>query len=155
MASPFDPERWLNERQQRQQDILRSLRQWQAGRSDAATVQAGLRRLGAAVLKSPRPDYQAHADALLSTNCSLVAGLHNSSTAAQRQHAVAKFKGWEDDLLGDVDARSPANCGLLLSEAQANYRLYGASSLNRKKHCRLPNENEPLDAIWKPLPNMK
>ncbi len=97
-VSPFDPQRWLDERQQRQQDILRSLRQWQAERSDATTVQAGLRRLGAALLQSPRPDYQAYADSLMNANCAIVAGLHNSTTPAQRQHAVAKLKGWEDDV---------------------------------------------------------
>jgi hypothetical protein len=97
-VSSFDPERWLNERAQRQQDILRSLRQWQAERSDAATVQAGLQRLGAAALRSPRADYQTYANALQSANCALVAGLHNSTTPAQRRHAVAKLKGWEDDL---------------------------------------------------------
>jgi hypothetical protein len=97
-VSPFDPERWLNERWQRQQDILRALRQWQAERSDTATVQAGLRRLGAAALRSPRVDYQAYASTLQSANCVLVAGVHNSASPAQRQHAVAKLKGWEDDL---------------------------------------------------------
>ena len=96
--SPFKPELWLAERRQRQQDILRQLRQWQSAHSDAAAVQAGLRQLGMAALVSPRPAYQAHADAVTQANCALSAAVHNAAGAPQRQHAVDKLKGWEDDL---------------------------------------------------------
>ena len=96
--SPFKPELWLAERRQRQQDILRHLQQWSAERTDTAVVQVGLRQLGLAALASPRPGYQAYADAVAQANCALSAKLHNSSSPAQRQHAVAKLKGWEDDL---------------------------------------------------------
>ena len=97
-ASPFNPDTWLAERQRRNSEILRSLRQWQAERSDADSVQAGLRRLGAEVLQSPRADYKAYADAVMQTNCSLAANLHNSASPAQRQHLLAKVKGWEGDV---------------------------------------------------------
>ena len=97
-ASPFDPELWLAERRQRQLDIARSLRQWQSERSDAATVQAGLRRLGIEASTSPRADYRAYAERLMAANCAMLAKLHNSSTPAQRQQAVDKLKGWENDL---------------------------------------------------------
>ena len=97
-ASPFDAERWLAERRARQIDIVRSLRQWQAERSDAATVAAGLRRLAAEPLQSPRADYQAYANGLMDANCALIANLHNGSSPAQRQHAANKLKGWEGDL---------------------------------------------------------
>ncbi len=97
-ASPFDPERWLAERRARQIDIVRSLRQWQAERGDTATVVAGLRRLAAEPLQSPRADYQAYANGLMDANCALIAGLHNSTSPAQRQHAANKLKGWEGDL---------------------------------------------------------
>ena len=96
--SPFKPELWLAERRQRQQDILRQLSQWQSAHSDAAAVQAGLRQLGTAALVSPRPAYQAHADAVTQANCALSAAVHNAAGAPQRQHAVDKLKGWEDDL---------------------------------------------------------
>src|SRR6516165_5854055 len=33
---------------------------------------------------------------------------------------------WEDDMLADVDGKSPANRGMLLSVAQANFILLGA-----------------------------
>ena len=97
-ASPFDAERWLAERGRRNNDIVQSLRQWQAERTDAATVQAGLRRLGAELLQSPRADYLAYSQKLVRANCALVARLHASTTPAQRQRAADKLKGWEDDL---------------------------------------------------------
>ena len=96
--SPFKPELWLAERRQRQQDILRQLRQWHAARGDAVAVQVGLRQLGAAALVSPRPAYQSYAEAVTQANCALSAAVHNAAGAPQRQHAVDKLKGWEDDL---------------------------------------------------------
>jgi hypothetical protein len=97
-VTPFNPERWLAERRQRQADLLRSLRAWQAAPADAATVQAGLRRLAAETARSPRADYAAYAARLAQANCTLIAQLHNSTSPAQRQHAVDKLKGWEGDL---------------------------------------------------------
>lgn len=96
--TPFKPELWLAERRQRQQDILRQLRLWHPAPSEASAVQAGLRQLGTAALVSPRPAYQAHADAVAQAHCALSAALHNAAGAPQRQHAVDKLKGWEDDL---------------------------------------------------------
>lgn len=96
--SPFNPDTWLAERRQRQADGVRQLRQWLAERPDAASLQAGMRQLGAATFTSPRPAYQAHADTVAKANCALSAALHNASTAQQRQHAIGKLKGWEDDL---------------------------------------------------------
>jgi len=98
VASPFSAERWLAERRQRQVDIVQSLRQWQAQRADADTVQAGLRRLALEVSRSPRADYQAYNQRLNGTNCALAAAVHNSTTPAQRQRAVDKLRGWEGDL---------------------------------------------------------
>ena len=98
IVSPFNPEVWLNERSLRLADTLRSLRQWQAERSDAATVQAGLRRMATELLQSPRADYRAYASKLMAANCNLLATLHNGTSPAQRRHAVAQLKGWEQDL---------------------------------------------------------
>jgi hypothetical protein len=97
-GSPFDAERWLAERRQRQVDSVRLLRQWLAERADAAAVQAGLRHLALEATRSPRADYRALAQQLNDANCALVARLHNGTTAAQRQRAVAKLRGWEEDL---------------------------------------------------------
>lgn len=60
---------------------------------------------------------------------------------------------WEDDTLvvGGKDVNSPANKGMMLSQAQANFILFGASTENRKLRCRSPQLDEPLDREWKPL----
>ena len=104
-ASPYDPERWLAERRARSADLVRSLRQWQADAADSATVQAGLRRLAAEVTHSPRPAYLAYSRRLQQANCDLVARLHNSTSAAQRQKAAARLQGWQDDLRSLADSR--------------------------------------------------
>ncbi len=104
-ASPFQAEIWLAEVRLRHADLVRSLRQWQAERADSATVEAGLRRLAADTLRSPRPEYRAYADKLKQANCALMAQVHNSSTPVQRQRAVSTFKGWEDDLRALADPR--------------------------------------------------
>lgn len=97
-TSPFSAERWLAERRQRQIDTVQSLRQWQAERPDADTVQAGLRRLAAETSRSPRADYRAYSQRLNAANCALAATLHNSTSLAQRQRAIDKLRGWEADL---------------------------------------------------------
>ena len=104
-ASPFQAELWLAELRLRHAELARSLRQWQADRADSATVQAGLRRLAAEINRSPRADYRAYAARLKQANCALMAQVHNSSTPAQRQRAITKFKDWEDDLRTLADPR--------------------------------------------------
>ncbi|MEK8053524.1 DUF6279 family lipoprotein [Ideonella sp. DXS22W] len=97
VASPFDAERWLAERRARSADLLRALRQWQAERADAATVQAGLQRLADELLASPRPAYREQQRRVTEANCAIVAELHNSATPAQRQRAAERLKRWEED----------------------------------------------------------
>ena len=60
---------------------------------------------------------------------------------------------WEDDTLvdGDKDATSSANGGMLVSEAQTNYILYGYSHPKHKGHVRPPQQDEPKDPNWTPL----
>ena len=96
--SPFDAQRWLVERRVRQQEILRGLRQLQADRADAATAESLMRALGLNMTRSVRTDYQAYRLKLQDANCESTARLHNSTSTAQRQRAIAKLKGWEDDL---------------------------------------------------------
>lgn len=62
---------------------------------------------------------------------------------------------WEDDVLvktGDAGQSSPANGGLRVAEAQANYILFGGCSERDRAHVRAPTEEEELDPDWKPLP---
>lgn len=97
-ASPFDPQRWLDERRARQQDILDGLRQLLATRADAAAVQAALRAFAAHASQSPRPEYRAYQRRLVEANCALTARLHNSMRPEQRQHLGRELKGWEEDV---------------------------------------------------------
>ncbi len=103
--SLFDPERWYAERRLRQQDMLRTLSAVAAAArasSDRPAVLAqarvAARGLADQMIRSPRPDYRAYQQRLLQENCAVAAGLHNLTTAAQRQAARSKLKGWEDDL---------------------------------------------------------
>ena len=98
VVSPFNPALALAERRQRQSDLLGQLRQWQQDKPDTATAQQAVRQLAADTTRSPRPDYAAYAARVKQANCALAAQLHNSITAAQRQHAIDKLKGWESDL---------------------------------------------------------
>ena len=61
--------------------------------------------------------------------------------------------GWEDDVLvvDGEDITSPANKGMSVSDAQANFILFGASMERRRERCRKPNSDEPLDPDWSPL----
>jgi hypothetical protein len=97
-VSPFNPALWLAERRHRQTDLMRQLRQWQQDKPDTATAQAALRRLAADTARSPRPEYAAYSARLTQANCVLMAQFHSTTTAAQRQHAIDKLKGWEADL---------------------------------------------------------
>jgi Family of unknown function (DUF6279) len=103
-ASTFDPERWLAERRARQREVLQTLAavgtavRNGAGR-DAARQQAeaAARVIIERSQRSPRADYRAYQQRLTQDNCALAATLHNAMSAAQRQVARARLKGWEDD----------------------------------------------------------
>ena len=41
---------------------------------------------------------------------------------------------------------------MMVSVAQANYILFGASAERRMERVRPPKECEPLDPLWAPLP---
>lgn len=98
VASPFDPQAWLGERQVRQQDVLTSLRRWTADRASSEVVRAGLKTLAQHTLQSKRESYRNYQQRLLDYNCALAADIHNATTPAQRQKAVKKLRGWEEDL---------------------------------------------------------
>ena len=48
--------------------------------------------------RSPHEPYRRYQARLVDYNCSYAAGLHNLTTAEQRQKAAKKLKGWEDEL---------------------------------------------------------
>ena len=97
--SPFDPEAWLAERQQRQQDALRLLRSMGAdGAMSREQAASGLRGFVDRIERSPRDAYRRYSERLTDFNCTLAANLHNGTTPAQRRTAAKKLANWEGDL---------------------------------------------------------
>jgi hypothetical protein len=113
-ASPFDADRWLAERDRRNRDLITMLATVSAaGRDgDAAKAQtqaqATMRALTERLLRSPRPEYRAYQERLTLENCALASAMHNQMTAAQRQHARNKLKGWEEDVRLAAAGGTPA-----------------------------------------------
>lgn len=97
--SPFDPEVWLAERQQRQQDALRLLRSMGADGAMSREQAAGaLRGYIERIERSPRDAYRRYSERLVEFNCTLAANLHNGTTPSQRRAAARKLASWEGDL---------------------------------------------------------
>lgn len=93
--SPWQAQRTQAERQRRQTDLLQTLRQSQ---TDPQQAHAALRAHLARLLQSPTPGQQAHSDAQVRHSCAQFAALHNSTTPAQREHAVRTLQGHARDL---------------------------------------------------------
>ena len=96
-ASPFDPERWLADRERRQRDTLAILRELVTTGADRDRRLAGLRTLALRIERSPDPDYRAYQLRLAEYNCQFAARIHNATTPEQRRKARDTFKGWADD----------------------------------------------------------
>ena len=101
--SVFDPQRVFTERVRRQQDMLETLRSV-AGTgnnsqpvADTAQASAALRAYVERTSRSPDPLYRAYADTMLQENCQTYARLHNSTSAEQRNRAVARLADYERD----------------------------------------------------------
>lgn len=101
--SGFDPQRVFAERVRRQQDMLETLRGVAgAGNnspSGAETAQttAALRAYAERTARSPDPIYRAYADTSMQESCQTFARLHNSTSAEQRNRAVARLAAYERD----------------------------------------------------------
>ena len=104
----FDPEMAYAERLRRQQDMLQALRSLASGAvggaamtpAAAKTVAAGpaLEGVFTRAVVSPDSSYRAHSQRIRMHNCQTFAEVHNSTTPAQRQKALAKLQGYEQDL---------------------------------------------------------
>ena len=101
--SGFDPEMAYAERLRRQQDMLQALRSLTLGAAGSAAMTpaaAGPALDGVfkrAVL-SPDISFRDHAQKLRAHNCQTLADVHNSTTPAQRQKALARLQGYEQDM---------------------------------------------------------
>ena len=107
--SGFDPEMAYAERLRRQQDMLQALRSLAspgaagtAAMTPAAakTVAAGpaLEGVFSRAVFSPDISFREHARKIRTQNCQTFAEVHNSTTPAQRQKALARLQGYEQDL---------------------------------------------------------
>ncbi len=107
--SGFDPELAYAERLRRQQDMLQALRSLSLpGASGSAamtpaaakTVAAGpaLEGVFSRAVFSPDISFREHARKIRTHNCQTFADVHNSTTPAQRQKALARLQGYEQDL---------------------------------------------------------
>ena len=95
--SPFNPEAWLAERQQYQQDILATLRRLVTDSAVPEHATTALRKLMERTRHSSDPEYRAYQLKLTAYGCDFIARMHNSTTPAQRKHAHKKLTGWETD----------------------------------------------------------
>lgn len=96
--SPFDPELWLAERKQRQQDALQLLRKLTAEGASRAQAEGAVRAYVEHIERSPREAYRRYSERLAEFNCAFGASLHNNTSPVQRRAAAAKLSGWEGDL---------------------------------------------------------
>ena len=117
--SGFNPEMAYAERLRRQQDVLQTLHALallpgnahaasatatatalELGKSGTGSASSGksLQALVARLSQSPDARYRDYAQTLREKNCQTFADLHNSTSAAQRQKALSKLQGYEQDL---------------------------------------------------------
>ena len=95
--SPFDVNRMMAERRQRQTEMIETLRRLVAERPDPATTMGTLRGLVEQSFNSPRADYRAYSQQVTQAGCVHVASLHNSTTPTQRRFLQTKLQEWEED----------------------------------------------------------
>lgn len=103
LDSPFDPARTLADRKARQAELLGLIRQWQAaqgGRSavDGPAPRAAAQALQAWLQRGLLASTGNDAAAWVRQGCQAFAALHNSTSAAQRQHAQQEIRRYEDDV---------------------------------------------------------
>lgn len=96
--SLYDPRRVGAERVRRQQDALQTLRRISGQKPPPAEARAQLRAYLERAQASPDPAYRQYQESMVDETCRLVARLHNSTSAAQRDHAVRRLRGWQRDL---------------------------------------------------------
>ena len=106
--SPFDAQRSLAEREQRQRNVLQTLRRWLAERPGPSQALAALRQLGNGVAAPEDTAERAYQQRMSTHTCRLSADVHNSTGTAQRDAARRQLKEWEDDLRALANDRRAA-----------------------------------------------
>ncbi|HEX5738640.1 MAG TPA: DUF6279 family lipoprotein [Hydrogenophaga sp.] len=100
--SPWNPERTQAERERRQVDLLKTVRELQA---NPAIAEQAVREHVASISRSPSPGYPEYSAQLVQHGCAQLAALHNSTTPEQRANAVMALKGYEDDVISLTASR--------------------------------------------------
>ena len=96
--SPWDGEMAYAERLRRQNDLLTVVRRLSATRAAPAEAETEIRAWLKRAVRSPNETYWRYSTRLVEYNCVYAADLHNLTTPEQRQKAVKKIKGYEDEL---------------------------------------------------------
>jgi uncharacterized protein DUF6279 len=96
--SIFDAHQILAGRLRRQQDALETLRKVAGHPTSFGDARSLLRDYLARSQDPPDPDQRRYQQALIEEGCRVFAGLHNSTSAAQRQAAVRRLRGYQRDL---------------------------------------------------------
>lgn len=96
--SIFDAKRILAERQRRQQDAMRTLRQMTQQRTTLEEARQLWHAYLERALTPPDGAARAYQDALIEEGCRHFSVLHNSTTAAQREAAVRRLRAYQRDL---------------------------------------------------------
>lgn len=96
--STFDGQRVLAERMRRQQDALQTLRKLAGEPVSFDDARGLLRGYLARAQESPDPVHRQYQQGLIEESCRVFAGLHNSTTALQRQAAVRRLRAYRRDL---------------------------------------------------------
>lgn len=114
-GSPWDAQRWLQERQRQQRDTTETLR---ALTLPGQTRDQRLGLLHAWVSRSVTPTDDAarqYREQLASFQCELAAEIHNRTSADLRRHATERLQGWAQDLRSAAGtpaaATAPAGSG--------------------------------------------
>lgn len=97
-TSSFDARVSYGEVLRRQQDILQTLKEHSSSPVRSAHIKAEMLALINRSLNSPDPVYRAYFEKMVAENCRTLAALHNSASAAQRDNAVNRLRGYEEDL---------------------------------------------------------
>lgn len=103
-VSGFDPRLAWAERQRRQQDMLRVLREHRQGERPAH-VKAEMLALVQRSLEPSDPAMQAGYEQMLREGCRTLADLHNSSSADQKRRLASKLQTYENDVQALMSSR--------------------------------------------------
>ena len=108
---PGSPEAWMQEREQRQRELVAVMARIRAEQPSLATATAWLREYFAELAKPSDARRRAQLEAYREQNVELVAQLVNSATPAQRTTLARKLSGYAADFNALVDQAGAAGRG--------------------------------------------